>query len=87
MAKYADSSEEAIQKRKREADERKKRTLEMYDAMAKSAPAGGQKVTQRLQPSHLTITVIINLDNERRTFETRLDNGRHGSVCSKSATT
>ena len=51
MAKYADSSEEAIQKRKREADERKRRTLDMYDAMAKSAPAGAQKVLKTLVSS------------------------------------
>lgn len=33
-----------IRKRQREAAEHKQRTLQMYDQMAKSAPAGGQKV-------------------------------------------
>lgn len=44
MEKLSNSREESIQKRKQEAIEHKQRTLEMYDQMAKSAPAGGQKV-------------------------------------------
>ncbi|KAI1278054.1 hypothetical protein HDE_14552 [Halotydeus destructor] len=44
MARIANSGEEAIQKRLKEANEKKARTLEMYDQMAKSAPAGGNKV-------------------------------------------
>lgn len=44
MEKALNSREETIKKRQAEAAEHKQRTLEMYDAMAKSAPAGGQKV-------------------------------------------
>ena len=36
--------QEMIAKRQKEANEHKAKTLEMYDQMAKSAPAGGHKV-------------------------------------------
>lgn len=42
--KQASMGEERIRKRQKEATEHKQRTLQMYDQMAKSAPAGGQKV-------------------------------------------
>ncbi|XP_076333926.1 uncharacterized protein LOC143237979 [Tachypleus tridentatus] len=35
--------EDAVKQRQREAEEKKRRTLAMYDSMAKSAPAGGPK--------------------------------------------
>ena len=38
-----DSREERLQKKQREANEQKQRTMAMYDRMAKSAPAGGDK--------------------------------------------
>lgn len=38
-----DRREESLQKKQREAAEHKQRTLAMYDQMAKSAPAGGDK--------------------------------------------
>lgn len=44
MDKLSNSREESIQRRHQEAIQHKQRTLEMYDQMAKSAPAGGQKV-------------------------------------------
>lgn len=44
MEKMSNSREESIQKRKKDSMEHKQRTLEMYDQMAKSSPAGAQKV-------------------------------------------
>src|SRR2546429_4812286 len=55
MEKMANSREESIKKRQKEANEHKQRTLEMYDQMAKSAPAGGQKV--------MNINVLRGIDS------------------------
>ncbi|RWS04861.1 smoothelin-like protein [Dinothrombium tinctorium] len=43
LSKLENAREEMIQKRKQEAEEQKRRTLQMYDQMAKSSPAGGYK--------------------------------------------
>ncbi|XP_013782738.1 smoothelin-like [Limulus polyphemus] len=43
MKKREQEREDAIKQRQQEAEEKKKRTLAMYDSMAKSAPAGGPK--------------------------------------------
>lgn len=42
--KFANSREDSIRKRQAEAQDHKKKTLEMYDQMAKSSPAGAPKV-------------------------------------------
>nr|XP_042904021.1 smoothelin-like [Parasteatoda tepidariorum] len=44
MKKREQEREDMILQRKRDAEESKRRMLAMYDQMAKSAPAGGQKV-------------------------------------------
>lgn len=43
MNKITDSREERLQQRQKAATEQKQRTMAMYDSMAKSAPAGGDK--------------------------------------------
>lgn len=55
IEKSLNLGQEMIQKRQKDAAEHKQKTLEMYDQMAKSAPAGGQKIMNvnmlRSQPS------------------------------------
>jgi hypothetical protein len=43
LNKLTNSREERLQQRQRNANEQKERTMAMYDQMAKSAPAGGDK--------------------------------------------
>jgi hypothetical protein len=43
LNKLTNTREDMLQKRQKEATEHKQRTLAMYDQMAKSAPAGGDK--------------------------------------------
>ena len=43
MNKITDSREERLQQRQKAAHDQKQRTMAMYDNMAKSAPAGGDK--------------------------------------------
>lgn len=43
MARLTNTREDMLQERQRRAAEHKQRTLAMYDHMAKSAPAGGNK--------------------------------------------
>lgn len=44
LARLTNSREDALRKKKEDAEQQKQRTLAMYENMAKSAPAGGQKV-------------------------------------------
>ncbi|RWS24198.1 Smoothelin-like protein 1, partial [Leptotrombidium deliense] len=44
MNRLVNTREDMLQKKAKEAAEHKQRTLDMYDKMAKSAPAGGHKV-------------------------------------------
>jgi hypothetical protein len=43
LAKLTNTRQDLLQEKKKEAEQHKQRTLEMYDKMAKSAPSGGQK--------------------------------------------
>lgn len=43
MTKLTNTREDMLQKKKQEAELHKQRTAQMYDNMAKSAPAGEQK--------------------------------------------
>lgn len=43
MTKLTNTREDMLQKKKQEAELHKQRTAQMYDNMAKSAPAGAQK--------------------------------------------
>lgn len=43
LDRLTNTREEMLKKKQKEAEEQKKRTLAMYDNMAKSAPAGGDK--------------------------------------------
>lgn len=43
LTKLTNTREDMLQKKKQEAEQHKQRTMAMYDNMAKSAPAGGQK--------------------------------------------
>lgn len=64
LDRLTNTRQDMLQQKKKEAELHKQRTMQMYDKMAKSAPAGGDKKldTSVLKPQTTSLSIANNIN-------------------------